>query len=283
MTTTAVTALTPVKKFNFTLEDLAYYVVKRSDGTVIKTTIVDEVITRPAGAGYTPSTGTSYGNYTRLADLCEHTPKLTTPIFDDGKLQLYVADVAGAKKTWPIFDWVVDCADDVRPSYKKPVLSYDGELVDLLEQFDERAEPQPDTRVLKIDWIDRAAPELAPEFWVELNKKLSGSVMTCCIGGHGRSGSAAVALMMVNTDYTAKEAIIHLRSQHCPRAIESLVQHQYLNRLSKYLGRAEDALEVEKITDYRKAFEEMKTAGRVKGYKAPVTETVTDNNLSKKD
>ena len=63
-----------------------------------------------------------------------------------------------------------------------------------------------------------------------------------------------VALMMCMTSYTPLEAISHLRAIHCARAIESVVQHNYLNELGGLLGRPADALEAEKVKDFKTHF-----------------------------
>ena len=132
------------------------------------------------------------------------------------------------------------------------ILSGDVNLTQTLRPY--RA-PRFFSRVLKIDWEDRAAPDVLPEFWVELNKRLVGDVMTCCQGGHGRSGTALVCLLLVNApDYDARDAIVHLRASHCPRAIESAVQHDYIDDVAKFLGREPNALAVREITDYKAAF-----------------------------
>lgn len=244
--------------FPFQLSDLLYWVVKRKDGTTAKFVLVND--NNGPGKGESsyppvkvPGSGTT--SYTPIGKWCNHKPVTTAPIFtsSDGQIRLFVGDSAGAKASWENFDFVIDGGDVIKNNTPYPLLQGDEELVTSLMKYSALLLPQ--TRLLKIDWLDRHAPDVVPEFWVDLAGRLSGDVMTCCQGGHGRSGSAAVCLMMVLApDYSAKDAIIHLRANHCPRAIESKDQHAYLNDVAKFLGRPEDAFEAENVKDYKAAF-----------------------------
>ena len=79
--------------------------------------------------------------------------------------------------------------------------------------------------------------------------------MINCQGGHGRSGTALTALMMVLTPtYNCADAILHLRAVHCPRAIESKEQHEYLDKLAVSLGRKGNSGELVGVANYRERF-----------------------------
>ena len=260
------------KVFPFKLEDLVSWTIRRTDGSVSRFTLADSaretLATRKTTMGGGPVGGpvrqeTSYADRTQpnLKQFCDHTPKDPIAEFDDSgegarfaPLRLYVGDAFGANRTKNSFDFVIDGGDVISlyGSKSSSLLEGDDELVLALRNYTTLV---PNTRVLKVSWKDREAPEVIPEFWVELNKILYGDVMTCCQGGHGRSGTAFVCLLMVNApDYSAKDAITHLRAVHCPRAIESVVQHDYINTVAKFLGRAENAHEVKAIKDYKAAF-----------------------------
>ena len=263
------------KVFPFQLQDLVSWTVRRTDGSVSRFTLADSAreALAPTKKGGTKIGGgpveaaACYTDYTgrvqqtHLQEYCDHIPKDPIVEFDDtgegarfAPLRLYVGDMFGAKKTKDDFDFVIDGGDVISLYGNKSaaVLEGDQELVMALRNHTIYV---PDTRVLKIDWADRKAPDVLPEFWVELNKLLYGDVMTCCQGGHGRSGTSFVCLLLVNApDYDAKDAITHLRAVHCPRAIESVVQHDYINDVAKSLGRKANAHEVGAIKDYKVAF-----------------------------
>ena len=259
--------------FPFKLEDLESWTVRRTDGTVAKFILTEAVREesrqKRKGVEIYPSgiVEKAVDTYKRvtghLSSYCNHVPK--NPIFEidasergEGALatplRLYVGDVYGAKLEKDNFDFVIDGGDVISlyASKSTKILDGDPELVSLMRPYTVEI---PGVRVLKIDWWDRKAPDVIPEFWVELNNHLYGDVMTCCQGGHGRSGTSAVCLMLVNSpDYSALDAIIHLRAVHCPRAIESEVQHGYIDNVATFLGREADAGKAKEINDYRAAF-----------------------------
>jgi hypothetical protein len=190
-----------------------------------------------------------------LSDWCKHDPA-DDPIFAGEKVDLYIADGPGCRVHHDEFDFVLDCGDILTLSFsnRRELLSGDADLVKKLNKHNTLVKEEK-ARILKIDWYDRKAPNLAPAFWVDLAKQLKGTALTACQGGHGRSGTALVCLMMVlNEEYTPADAITHLRAMHCPRAIESKEQHVYINNVGGYLGRAKDVEAVTQITDFRSAF-----------------------------
>lgn len=243
--------------FPFRLEDLESWTVRRSDGTITKYLLKDTKGGFPLAASNTVSTGTST-NLFKAATWCEHKPD-TIPIvsFPRGKgvdpLKLFIGNSSGARATKSSFDFVIDTGDIMNAwDISSSVISGDAELAEGLAQYTVENNA---TRILQIDWDDRQAPNVTPEFWVEMNKLLYGDVMTCCVGGHGRSGTSFVCLLLVNApDYDALDAMIHVRSVHCPRAIESVAQHDYINQVAKYLGRTENAHTASSVKDYKAAF-----------------------------
>lgn len=243
--------------FPFKLEDLKAWTIKRTDGTVTKfvlstaalqSSVVDTKQIAQSTQGETI--------YRGVRAWCGHTPTsvpLVTFHREEGDLSLWVANMGGARTTKDAFNFVIDCGDVLdKYSRKVPILLGDEELAQALEQYTECAA---ETRVLKIDWDDRQAPPVSPQFWAELNKLINGDVMTCCIGGHGRSGTAFVCLLLANAlDYDASDAIVHTRAVHCLRAIESTVQHSYIDEVANYFGREGNSEKASKIADYKGAF-----------------------------
>ena len=263
MTTNANTALVPASplSFPFKLEDLKSWTIKRTDGTVTKFVLTTTPLEAPSNKGPAKAeTNTHYTNrsyYNGLSDYCKHTPgnepivtfHRDSPLHD---VSFWIGNMGGARATEDAFNFVVDCGDILNRFHKTGTLSCDHELEEALDQF---VTKPPATRVLKIDWDDRQAPPVLPQFWEELNKLLYGDVMTCCVGGHGRSGTAFVCLLLANApDYDALDAIVHCRAVHCPRAIESKLQHDYIDEVAKYFKREANASLASKITDYKAAF-----------------------------
>jgi hypothetical protein len=265
--------MSDTKTFPFLLSDIKGWVVRRKDGVLVKYVVGDLPDYKPASGTNTTSAykaplpaGTTYHS---LSEWCQHDPIVGKPIFraEDGTIELYVADCMGGQKSYSKFDLALDCGKAVMPVY--PPASRLQSRLEFAPELRTHVIPtktlDPLTdNVMWIDWADRQAPPLYPEFWPSLVKILkergNGTkaeplrILTICQGGHGRSGSAAVCIMMSLTDYTPLEAITHLRAMHCARAIESEVQHKYLNLVGKHFGRVENALDAETVPDFKAAF-----------------------------
>lgn len=264
-TTSAVEQGKLMTGFPFKLEDLKSWTIRRTDGTVTKFVLSHEIIDFTKSTTQTKQITTQQSTTqsrvtSSYGDFCAHKPDLTKPeaVFnrEEGPLRLWVANMAGAKATKDDFEFVID-AGDILSLYggyygHQKMLEGDSELCETLREY---IVAYPKTRLLKIDWNDRAAPDVIPQFWTELNKQIYGDVMTCCVGGHGRSGTTFVCLLLNNApDYDALDALIHVRAVHCPRAIESIVQHEYINDVAGYLEREQNAKKAAAIVDYKGAF-----------------------------
>ena len=243
------------QSFPFGLNNLVSWTIRRRGGQVTKFILRDETRTVQQITSGVTGTHTRPGITTSLSRLCEHSPAKVPVLFETDGLSLSVGDCAGARRDENAFDFVIDCGDvlDLKKA-GPPLFSGDEKLVHALGSFDPPIKRT--SRVLKIDWDDRKAPEVSPAFWPRLNSLLSGKVMTACMGGHGRSGTSFVCLLLINApDYDALDAIIHLRALHCARAIESNIQHEYINEVAVHLGRNGNALLAHKINNYKAAFE----------------------------
>ena len=254
--------------FPFKLEDLKAWTIRRTDGTTTRFVLSNAPLVSHASFSkptVEKETTTYNRKTTNLSGYCTHTPGMvpiaTFAAAKNGKgrkagdISMWIGNLSGAKSTKDGFNYMVDCGDiftEYQSSAPDPVLSGDATLASLLQEY---SEDQFHARILKIDWPDRAAAPMKPEFWPALNEQLSGDIMTCCVGGHGRSGTSFACLLLVNApDYDAKDAIIHIRAVHCPRAIESQVQHDYIDKVAAFLGRKANAKEIEDIKDYTVAF-----------------------------
>lgn len=271
------TPATPTKGFKHKLSDLRYWIIRYTDGSVVKYIYQDPPPEPASGTALVRAPGSTsiYTSYSQTAkhsmsQWCDHDVTDNHIIYaaDDGSLTLTVADHWGAveayrgqNKNGSTPDIIIDCGGVVYPITQSQgrFLTGDEALAAPLRQFvtaPDLLSPPPSTRVLKINWEDRKAPNLHPAFWPALEPMLQGNVVINCQGGHGRSGSAFAALMMVLVpDYTPLDAIIHLRALHCPRAIESKEQHLYLNEVGAYLNREQNALQAETIGNFKAAFE----------------------------
>jgi hypothetical protein len=240
--------------FSFNLSDLDYWLIKRKDGEMVKY-VVSKQVAQKQGIGWPNLHSSHQAGYIRA---CNHNGSKV--IFETPTVRLYIADAAGCRAAKDSYDFVIDCGDLLNVDTAEPeadalsgVLEGDYALVDLLDQYAEP--PLPPARILQIDWDDRQAPPLQPEFWPELANTLVGDTLCACVGGHGRSGTSLTALMMcLNPEYSARDAIVHLRAVHCPRAIESNAQHAYLDKVAEVLGRTQNATEVHEIKSFKEAF-----------------------------
>lgn len=259
------------ESFPFALEDIKSWIIKRKDGVSVRYNLVpkgqDGVVRKSTPL---PTRLGSFSSHRSFSDWCSHTPHTDNPpIFSDGKVSIWIADSQGARKSQDLFDVCIDGGNvlDVPGQHDLPNLYGDPGLVKNLSEYAHRYQSsivKTGPKILKIRWADRCPPPCYPSFWPALNdylhklaeKKKDGplKVLTICQGGHGRSGSALVALVMCMTDYTPLDALTHIRALHCARAIESKDQHVYLNHLAEHLGRPQNALEAETVKSFKDRF-----------------------------
>ena len=101
------------------------------------------------------------------------------------------------------------------------------------------ADPVPrDIPILRLDWQDQHAPpsQIGPAWWKSFLATLAatypqgGHVIVCCIGSHGRTGTALTAIALAgNKALSLAEAAQTTRETHCQRTIESGSQWKYLS------------------------------------------------------
>lgn len=301
--------------FPYQLNDVVGWIIRRRDGVVVKYNLISptefakqgspntgkgSLVKRDFWDGGVSARAASRSNYSSgYKAWCSHFPKpADPPIFERDKIALYVAENLGAKQNAKLFDIAIDCGSvlDLKGEFDAPIIRGDEAFRSTLSKFVTAASSAtathaveaPNTRLLKIRWYDRDAPPLEPAFWPALLKQLKSAqkkkgstlnVLAICQGGHGRSGSVAAILTMLMTDYTPLDALTHIRALHCARAIESKVQHQYLNTVAEYLEREQNALEAEKVKSFKDRFLEMGSTfaapykDRVKGGKGATVET----------
>lgn len=261
--------------FPYQLDDIKAWVIKRKDGVTVRYSLIpkDGAAALTTKAPAVKQASFYSGSSHHFSEWCSHTPSTsTTPIFSNGKISLWIADAAGARKSFTEFDVCIDGGNvltvpgehDLPNLYGDPGLSK-GLMSHAFRSSYEKEAAAKTTKILKVRWADRCPPPVYASFWPALLSKLEDlqkklpdgqplKVLTICQGGHGRSGSALVALMMCMTDYSPLDALTHIRALHCARAIESKDQHVYLNILAKHLGREENALEAENVKSFKDRF-----------------------------
>lgn len=277
--------MTTPKTFPFNLSDLRYFIIRRKDGLTIKYNIIDPAVVVGGGASSSITTMTkatgSYAHY-GLAKWCQHQPA-ENPLFSTERLDLYIADCTGFRNHYKEFSFSLDCGD-ILTSYQihggAPTEMFvgDKDLSELLAPYVMNESVVGDPRILQIDWDDRKAPKLMASFWPALVEQLEGTALIACQGGHGRSGTGAVCMMMVmNPEYSPADAIIHLRAIHCARAIESKEQHEYIGRVGEYLGRVNDIARIGGVNSFKEEFMKLTHASA-----APYQEQLSSDIAAKK-
>jgi len=88
---------------------------------------------------------------------------------------------------------------------------------------------------LLLDWPDMGVTRLSLKFWQELIKWLQAreyKMLVCCVGGHGRTGTA-IASLMVAMGSAPEDAIDWVHDHYCRKAIETQGQQNYIINLVK--------------------------------------------------
>lgn len=93
---------------------------------------------------------------------------------------------------------------------------------------------------ISLDWPDHGIPPVTFSFWEKLIELLPpGKVVFRCTGGHGRTGTALAALLVISAKLPADEAIRFVRRQHCVESVETYSQREYLRHLAEWAGTQE--------------------------------------------
>lgn len=159
------------------------------------------------------------------------------PVFAAQKSEVY--DTAHAL--------VLDCTGkgaDTRAGFSTRTISIDGDLAPRYEALVALSAPEP--TYITIDWPDGGMPPVLPGFWRELAHLLHASgdsIVVCCMGSHGRTGTALVALRMAMVDLgyvapgqTLGDLVDEVRARHCQSAVETSAQVTYLRTLADVFG-----------------------------------------------
>lgn len=153
---------------------------------------------------------------------CSHDPKSIGSI--DG-ITYYCADKEGAL----IFDG--DVVINLTGLSTRPQLSHIPELAAHVETSCEE---------IVIYWPDYGVPMLKNSFWRALHSYIKSMkwdrVCIHCAGGHGRTGTAASAMLIAMLGWSATRAVNHMRRTICKEMVETQDQCEYLCRLDEELN-----------------------------------------------
>lgn len=97
--------------------------------------------------------------------------------------------------------------------------------------FEEHA-PTPQ---IVVDWPDYGIPTLDRRWWARLNvalRKITGDVIVHCVGGHGRTGTAASILAAMNGWCGDQCPVTWLRANYCRNVVECQEQCDYIAKMT---------------------------------------------------
>lgn len=99
---------------------------------------------------------------------------------------------------------------------------------------------------LRLDWTDGGIWPSGISFWRELFDICKANnytdIVFCCLGGHGRTGTALVSFLIANSAYEPVMSLNYtseLNKRYCFQAVETKAQEQYLDCLETENGRTE--------------------------------------------
>ncbi|MCI0526895.1 MAG: hypothetical protein L0Y56_05505 [Nitrospira sp.] len=90
---------------------------------------------------------------------------------------------------------------------------------------------------ISVDWKDFQDISLDKSFWIDLIKEirhLKRDVSICCIGGHGRTGTALSILvgLMLPRGFSDGDPVQFVREAYCANSVESNVQIDYIEHIT---------------------------------------------------
>lgn len=157
------------------------------------------------------------------------------PIFKVGKSTIYGGRSRDVFNNVEKFKLIIFCSPDHLSTLGEgPVeASEAAQLLLSSEVLD--VQPYP---VLRINWEDMGVPDqLSRKWWVNLLKdirKLEGNVAVCCMGGHGRTGTALSCLAGLTSLVPRNgDPVAFIRSKYCDNAVETMEQNRYISRITE--------------------------------------------------
>ncbi len=178
-----------------------------------------------------------YHGPTHTTPSCSH--KGESVVFEHEGKQLFASSWQGLDEYSDQWDLIIDLAGNIKstglivPSYTNNFIKDISNFfaTTALEQWTQKVEPkQIKAELLSLNWPDMGIAPVELEFWQELWKNLPKKTVIACMGGHGRTGSCLVALMII-AGKSYKESLEEVRKVYCKKAVESFSQDTYLHGL----------------------------------------------------
>lgn len=90
---------------------------------------------------------------------------------------------------------------------------------------------------VRFNWEDRTVPPVPLAFWKEvwriIRQEGHKRVVFCCVGGHGRTGTALASMIVTESGMKPSKVIAMVRKLHCEKAVETTGQEEYVKGLGK--------------------------------------------------
>lgn len=182
-------------------------------------------------------------NSTTIDTPCNHDKKLFKPCFKINGLNIFGAaklDIPDTTKDSPK-RLIVNCTGYTSNSSSASFVKSVPTGLEVLKSSKYQLKIKHDIGdELLFDWDDGKAPLLIPGFWPDLLSQIATAkyedVVFCCIGGHGRTGTALASILLASGESTdPDDAIAEVRANHCKRAIETFDQIDYLEIVAAVL------------------------------------------------
>ena len=200
----------------------------------------------PAHVGGVSKYGLSSQRLPTLPNLparCSHLGE--TILFTDPHSGITLGGAAGASVSGYSCGLVIDCGGLYSHGPSRPTFVKDAAFnVDFPTAVAEafrglNAHVRVKAPCFPLDWPDRSIPPTGRAFWAGLWHILrtyyaGQHIIVCCVGGHGRTGTALGALMATSGPPLTGATIIEtIRTKHCTEAIETVGQEEYIHRLAR--------------------------------------------------
>lgn len=95
--------------------------------------------------------------------------------------------------------------------------------------------------IIRINWLDGEAPDMTEKDWLTLLEKLEKTrlhlgkdilnILVCCVGGHGRTGTA-LAILAALTGAKTDNPVRFIRETYCQKAVETKSQCSYIKEIA---------------------------------------------------
>lgn len=169
---------------------------------------------------------------------CNHYPTLVCQL---GDLQLYAATKGILNgSTLKKIDLVVNCSQaSITTQYSVDNVNSMVRGGAQFESLKQHVVIDKQTPELHLDWQDGDDWPGGIAFWKELyaicQKEGYKAIVFCCLGGHGRTGTALAAFLIANSEVLKCADVLiseKIRDGYCEQAIETLVQERYLDYIA---------------------------------------------------